>query len=350
MVLHYEDPSLVYLSQGLGNLLSPLTQVLQQNQQQRRDNRISQQLASQINPDENGISLLTKILNTPEALDLVNRNSNVFQRALAAAAPQQPNPLTQMLYEKILNPDSEENEGIDLTQAAILSGDPSLQAWAKIENQNKQDYQKRSFDVNKPLYEEMEGVRKVLDNQKIALQRIEDAIQTGQTSRFWNSFMKKFGLDMFRTAPTQILEAANKEFFMGDLKQLAGGRINQFLEKNLLNALPKVEYSPTANQEIVNTLKVIQELKEKKLELFDNLNNKYAEKGKELPRNAAHIIQKQLEAFADKRIKDLKDMRQSSQESTENKVRVRSPSGEIFYMTRREAARAAHNGGKILRE
>lgn len=349
MVLHYEDPSLGYLSQGLGNLLSPLTQALQQKQQQRRDNRISQQLASQISNEENGISLLTKILNTPEALDLVNRHSNVFQRALSIPTPAPKNPLTEMLYEKILNPESGEREGFDLTEAALLSGDPNLQAWAKLQNQNTQDYQKRSFDVNKPLYEEMEGARRVLDSQRIALQRIEDAIQTGQISRFWNSFMKKFGFDMFRTSPNQILEAANKEFFMGDLKQLAGGRINQFLEKNLLSALPQVQYSPKANQEIVNTLKVIQEIKEKKLQLFDELNNKYAEKGRELPRNAANIIQKQLEHFADNKIKELKEFRNSTQESTDNKVRVLSPSGETFYMTRKEAQIAAHNGGKILR-
>lgn len=348
MVLHYEDPSLGYLSQGLGNLLSPLTQALQQNQQQRRDDRISQQLASQLSPEDNGMTLLTKILNTPEALNLVNRNSNVFQKALAAASPQQQNPLAQMLYEKILNGNNEGGEDFNFIEAAMLSGDPSLQALAKMQHQDNQDYQKRSFEINKRLYDEMEGHRSVVDNQRIALKRMEDAIQTGQISRFWNSFMKKFGLDMFRTSPSQILDAANKEFFMGDLKQLVGGRINQFLEKNLINALPQAQYSPKANQEIVNTLKAIQEIKEEKLRLFDALNNKYVEKGKELPRNAGNIIQNQLEKFAEKKIKELEDLRNSSKESTDNTIAVRAPNGETYYMTRKEAYLAAHNGGEII--
>lgn len=348
MVLHYEDPSLGYLSQGLGNLLSPLTQALKQEQQQRRDDRISQQLASQMSPEDNGMTLLTKILNTPAALDLVNRNSNVFQRALAAASPQPQSPLAQLLYEKILNQNNERGEDFDLTAAAMLSGDPNLQAYAKLQNQNNQDYQKRSFDINKRLYEEMEGHRSVIDNQKIALKRMEDAIQTGHITKFWNSFMKKFGLDMFRTSKNQILDAANKEFFMGDLKQLAGGRINQFLEKNLINALPQVQYSPKANQEIVNTLKAIQEIKEEKLRLFDALNNKYAEKGKELPRNAGNIIQNQLEKFAEKKIQELEDLRKASNESRDNKIEVRAPNGETYFMSRKQAALAAHNGGKII--
>lgn len=349
MVLHYEDPSLGYLSQGLGNLLSPLTQALKQEQQQRRDDRISQQLASQMSPEDDGMTLLTKILNTPEALDLVNRNSNVFQRALASVSPEKQNPLSQMLYEKILNGNNEDGEDFNFIQAAMLSGDSNLQSLAKMLHQDNQDYQKRSFDINKSLYDEIEGTRKNLPNQKIALSRIEDALNSGGINRFRDHFFKALGLDPLRSSASQILEAANKEFFMGDLKQLSGGRINQFLERTLLSALPKSGYSAEANKEIVATLKAVQDIREEKLRLFDEISNQFAKKGKELPRNISSIIEKRLEKYGNEKIKELEDYRKDLIGlDTGTKYKVVSPEGDIYYVTKSQLKQAVDAGGKFI--
>ena len=71
----------------------------------------------------------------------------------------------------------------------------------------------------------------------MALERIEDALLSGNIRQFIDWSADQMGLDPLKTTDAQILEAATKELFLSDLSEIAGGRLNQLIERNLLKAL-----------------------------------------------------------------------------------------------------------------
>lgn len=374
MVLHYEDQSPLLLSQGLGNLLTPVVQNLQQNREQQREDILSRNLAQKMKEGEG--SLLEKILNTPSGLNLVSRYGDVFKSALNQT-PVESNPLAQTLLDHILHQQtlpevSEVGKGslAELAPLALLSGDPALKNWADLVTKENNEYQKRSFEINKPLYEKIEKSRENLLHHEIALSRIDEAVQSGQMERWWNSIAQILHLDPLRTAQSQILDSAVKELFLADLGQLSGGRINQFLERTLIKSLPHMGNSPKANLEITQTLKTIQQIKKEKLRLFDELQEKYANEGKELPRNAGSIIQKQLDAFAAKKMEELQKFRnnlgnnkvnskytaayQHAKIHFKNKSKdvayIFSPQGKVYAIDPKQVSEALSHGGVLLND
>lgn len=375
MVLHYEDQSPLLLSQGLGNLLNPVIQNWKQNREQQQEDILSRNLAQQMNTGEG--SLLEKILNTPSGLNLVSRYSDVFKSALnqnPVNAVEQ-NPLAKTLLEHILKQQSLPDTGslsdlAALAPLALLSGDPALKNWADLVTKENNEYQKRSFEINKPLYDKIEKSRENLFQHDLALSRIDEAIQSGQMSRWWNSIAKILHLDPLQTAPSQILDSAVKELFLADLGQLSGGRINQFLERTLIKSFPHIGNSPKANLEITQTLKTIQQIKREKIRLFDELQEKYANEGKELPRNTGSIIQKQLDAFATKKIEELQKFRNTLlndkinskytaayqhaklhfKNKSKNVAYIFSPQGKVYAIDPKQVSEALQHGGVLLND
>lgn len=368
MVLHYEDPSLLYLSQGLKDLASPLANVLNNNRIKRREEGIANTLSNYFNSGNDQGSLLQTILSTQGAPEYVMKNLPLFSSHLEQQAKQaynKPHPLYEVILQNILgkpNPlqgqpsvlsesleenlpsnlelseenrennvlnnalNNDLNRGLDtslenvldnslnssldpnqlssnelealeyiynnagkldpkLIDLALLSGDDTLKEWAKKEQEKHNEYVKRSFEINKPLYEGIEKSRENLFKHGISLARLEDAIQSGNFSRWYNSLAANLGLNAAKTSKAQILESAVKDLFLSDLAQLSGGRINQFLEKNLLSALPNIGNSPIANTEITATLSALHSIKKEKIRLLDEMVEKYDSQGKELPRS-----------------------------------------------------------------
>ncbi len=186
----------------------------------------------------------------------------------------------------------------------------------------------RNLKINKPLYEQVDAIRKTMPNKEMALERIDEALKTGEINRFTDWFAETSGMDFTGSTQSQILASAVKTFFLDDLSLIKGGRVNQLIEKNLLRAFPSAGKSPAANQEIAETLYSMQDILKEKVKIFDRLAEKYESLDKVLPINADRIIEKELSPYVAKRMKEL------------SKVRKEIRSGKITTNTTAQFRRA----------
>lgn len=242
----------------------------------------------------------------------------------------------------------------------------------KLSNKKTEKQEERAFSVNKPVYDRMNTYRETLPEKELALNRITDAIQSGDINRFTDWAAARVGLDPVRSTQSQILDAAVKELFIGDLKSLPGARLNQFIERNLYNALPGVGKSPEANQEFVESLYTVLDIGKERLKVFDKLSDQYEKAGREPPRNFQKQIDEQLQPYVKKRISDYNKNRDeikqgkvrsnsasvlrnaqravTDRESPPGTKWVLSPSGEIKAIPLDQLKAALANKGRLLDE
>ncbi len=136
---------------------------------------------------------------------------------------------------------------------------------------------------------------------------MEDAIVNGDQS-FWSldNLAEMTGLELFRTAKGGQFKTAAKTYFINDLKT-SGARPNQFIEKQLADALAKVGRSQEANQTVVESFKFSNDLKKKYHETARDLEKFYDEHNDGiLPSSFSRKIEDQM--------KDYVEMRQESYE------------------------------------
>jgi len=267
-----------------------------------------------------------------------------LQAQMAAAAQAQPNRTpanaqpTQGFDITKLNPEQREK------LALALAGSPYSQhrEIAKVlqdQTKNARDLdlkrEERNFKLNTPLFEGINSARRSIPEKDIALERIDEAIQSGDINRFTDWAADRLGLDPLKTSQAQILESAVKTLFLNDLQGIQGGRLNQLIEGNLLKSFQNIGKSPAANQEITETLYAIEDIVKERIKIFDKISETYDKAGRELPRNADKLIDDELNPFVKQKIAELGKVRR---ELREGKVRSNSA-----VQMRRAERRIANN-------
>lgn len=195
--------------------------------------------------------------------------------------------------------------------------------------------EERNFKLNTPLYEGINAARRSIPEKDIALERIDEAIQSGDINRFTDWAADRLGLDPLKTSQAQILESAVKTLFLNDLQGIQGGRLNQLIEGNLLKSFQNIGKSPAANQEITETLYAIEDIVKERIKIFDKISENYDKAGRELPRNADKLIDDELNPFVKQKLAELGKVRR---ELREGKVRSNSA-----VQMRRAERRTANN-------
>lgn len=195
--------------------------------------------------------------------------------------------------------------------------------------------EERNFKLNTPLYEGINAARRSIPEKDIALERIDEAIQSGDIRRFTDWAADRLGLDPLKSTQAQILESAVKTLFLNDLQGIQGGRLNQLIEGNLLKSFQNIGKSPAANQEITETLYAIEDIVKERIKIFDKVSETYDKAGRELPRNADKLIDDELNPFVKKKLGELSKVRR---ELREGKVRSNSA-----VQMRRAERRTANN-------
>jgi hypothetical protein len=264
-------------------------------------------------------------INPPqEGGDAVSAQLGQAARAEPGATPAQAKPSMQGFDITKLNPEQREK------LALALAGSPYSQhrEIAKIlQDQTKTardldlKREERNFKLNTPLYEGIASSRRSLPEKDIALERIDDAIQSGDIGRFTDWAADRLGMDPLKSTQAQILESAVKTLFLADLQAIQGGRLNQLIEGNLLKAFQNIGKSPEANQEITETLYAIEDIVKKRIGIFDKLSETYDKAGRELPRNVDKMIDDELNPFVKDKLAELNKVRK---ELRQGKVRSNS--------------------------
>jgi len=189
---------------------------------------------------------------------------------------------------------SEENQDKDsgFFEEEIGIGRTPKEKVARVEKQEQ-----RSFDRNKKYLDRISAIADEMPKEKLALSQMKGAIDSKDFNSYKNIVAEMTGLEVLKTASAQTVNSAAKQFLMSSLASIAG-RPNQFIEQQISKALISPLYKNEVNDLIFEGLEGLSRLKEKEVELAENLEEKYTSRGKEIPRNFQKIIRENLKKEA----------------------------------------------------
>lgn len=357
MALVFQDPG---IGPGLQALGGSLGQVLQEIGKERREQEKTQRLLEQYQKFKSpggGYG-------TPSSDEMMLNKEGEQQSGVPTQIPnemvqQSPNPEAAAVTLGILG----------------KTNKPLADALQKQEIANQKlsaKREERDYQINKPLYEDIYKLRSAMPEKRIVLERIEDALNSGQINRFTDWAAGQLGLDPLKTSQGQILESAVKELFLGDLGKIKGGRINQLIEKNLLGALQNAGKSRGANQEITETLHVVQDMLQERVKAFDDITRQYERAGREPGRSLARQVDERLAPIYEKKMNELSKFRKDISEGkilnneqmqmrrAKREIRgnpppqgtkwVINPKGEVVAIPTARVQDAINGGGRLVNE
>ena len=115
----------------------------------------------------------------------------------------------------------------------------------------KKEYIKHAAKENADFLDEVSQVEKDLPNTEFALASITDSLgNANKWAALRDQLAEHTGFEGFRSAAGAELDSAIKNYFLGDLSSIKGGRANVFLEKQIRDAYPKAGRDPIANQKV----------------------------------------------------------------------------------------------------
>lgn len=115
----------------------------------------------------------------------------------------------------------------------------------------QEEYIKHAAKENAEFLNEVSQVEKDLPNTEYALAGIEDALgNANKWANFRDNIAERTGFEGARSAAGAELDSFIKNYFLGDLSSIKGGRANVFLEKQIRDAYPKAGRDPIANQKV----------------------------------------------------------------------------------------------------
>lgn len=229
-----------------------------------------------------------------------------------------------------------------------------LQEQKAVSEKRIEKSEQRAFERNKKYLEKTDEERMSMPKKKLALIQMQAALESGDFESLRNTVADYTGLEFLKTAPAQSVNAAIKEYLIGDLASLTG-RPNQFIERQITKALVSPQYAKEANQVILEGLQGLQRLKDREINLVSELEEKYTEQGKEIPRNFQRIVQKKLEKevreFEEGYKERVKDIFKPEKESiiSETEVIMIDPQGRRRAVAKTDAKSAKQAGYRLAK-
>jgi hypothetical protein len=182
-----------------------------------------------------------------------------------------------------------------------------------IENRRRQD-ERAAASKDRRLEHGQARAEKVVDQAlevskelpllESSIIAMEDAVINGDQSFFSPDNLAEItGIELFRTAKGAQFKTAMKNYFIQDLKT-SGARPNQFLEKQLVDALSKIGRSEEANRAVIESFKFANDLKRKRIEMVRGLEKFYSDSTGYLPGNLGSIIEDTMDPYIKERQKE----------------------------------------------
>ncbi len=181
----------------------------------------------------------------------------------------------------------------------------NIQEQEKINQKKMEGKTKLHTDISQEILKENEKESQSIIQSESALALMEDAIANGDLS-FWSldNLAELTGIEGFRSKEGALFKTAGKEFFLGTLTR-AGARPNQFIEKQIVEMLPKIGRSTAANLSVARAFKNEIDLKKEKIRLTRELADEYERDLGYVPRNIGQVRDEKLKVYAENKQKEL---------------------------------------------
>jgi|SRR5271166_6149115 len=158
-------------------------------------------------------------------------------------------------------------------------------------------------EITKPLMLELQQARKNIPLQEQAIEDIKNAVPDVGGLDYLADVT---GFEPLRSASGAKLKTALKDFFLSDLAR-TGSRPNQWIEAQLMDALPKIGRSAEANLVVAEGMKFKVDLAKKRIDLLDELASQDTEKYGYTKGDIDSRASKLLKPFVEQRKKELID-------------------------------------------
>lgn len=179
------------------------------------------------------------------------------------------------------------------------------------------------------------------------LDQAMQAVKTGDVSGFYGYLTSKFGMDPLIPANVSRFASANKESYLNALKS-TGSRLNQFLEKNILEASAKIGRSTASNMIILEQQKAENDIKMAKILKANELRDKYSKEYGYIPAKIGREVTEYQRKYAEHRF-DVQSYR--TQQILENEKKDdqlllpgKSRSGSPLTLRMYDLLKQKHNG------
>lgn len=160
-------------------------------------------------------------------------------------------------------------------------------------------------DISQDVLKENEKEASSLIQSESALALMEDAIANKDLSFFSkDNLAEVLGVEGLRSTEGALFKTAGKEFFLGNLNR-AGARPNQFIEKQIVEMLPKIGRSTAANLSVARAFRNEIDLKKEKVRLTRDLANELETTLGYVPRNIGQLRDEKLRTYAEQKQKEL---------------------------------------------
>lgn len=228
----------------------------------------------------------------------------------------------------ILNYEQESNPNISSESTPEGPKKPkgiTSKEWVKMKGE-------QLWTINQPIVKEMDTTRKNIALQEQAIADLEIAAPDVGI-RDW--LADTFEFEPLRSESGAKFKTGVKDFFLSDVSRV-GARPNQWVEQQLMAALPVAGRTPESNLITVAGLKFKKDLSKKRAEIIDDLTTNYGYSEIDLGKTA----NKMMKSYTEERQKLLEDEIKSIHSRKKNLsgelLDVIGPNGEIYEIDRKE--------------
>ncbi len=213
----------------------------------------------------------------------------------------------------------------------------------------QQEYYKHAAKENSDFITDIGVIEKDLPNTSLALAGIEDSLgDANKWAAVKDLIADRTGFEGARSAAGAELDSFIKNYFLGDLTSIKGGRPNVFIEKQIRDAYQKAGRDPISNQKVLIGMKMKEEINKTLVEETRKLEKQYIDKEGFLPPNFKSKVRESIKDRVDKiEKKSIDTLHQMSKiEAQRDKifrkhvkpgeVLMMSPEGQPFAVPKRE--------------
>lgn len=220
---------------------------------------------------------------------------------------------------------------------------------AKEQAARQKEQEKRSFERNKSYLDRISKLSTDAPQKKVALAQIEGALGDKDFNSWRNAIAETTGQEWLKTASAQTVNSASKQYLMSSLGAITG-RPNQYIERQITKALISPLYQDEANRLIAEGLKGLQRLEDREVEIAQDLEEDYTEKGKEIPRNFQKLVGEQLKEEARQFEESYQQQVKDLLSSKKDKVTMRDRDGNLRAVDKKDVNKAKKRGYVLVSE
>lgn len=265
------------------------------------------------------------------ALDIRQRNKLIQQLKGGGNQPQSaalmggeaPGTPEAMFAQEMTQNQPKSKAMMDSALAAYATGEKDLgdyfsqeaKAEAKLESEERESTRKRT----EPILEETRKVRASLPGKKTALNLFKNAIDEGigpiSIANLGDKFNQMTGTNLFpENASAKEAAYASKTYLVENLGKVGAKGLNQFLEKQIIQAQPSIGATEKGNRAVLHAMESAYDIEKNYADNVGKIQDMYEDAGRPVPKTAIRQAEKISQSYAEERMKKLAVDLQENQE------------------------------------